>query len=95
MKSNALIIAPDDDVVVAITALKAGENVVYVCREKQETFPAVTDVPCYHKIAVHDIACGSVVRKYNQIIGAATKDIRKGEHVHVHNLDSLNKVQGK
>ena len=95
MKSNALIITPNDDVVVAITELKAGDEVTYMCQDKQESFSAVTDVPRYHKIAVHDIPCGSVVKKYNQIIGAATKDIRKGEHVHVHNLDSLNKVQGK
>ena len=95
MKSNALIITPNDDVVVAITALKAGDEVTYMCQDKQESFSAVADVPRYHKIAVHDIPRGSVVKKYNQIIGAATKDIRKGEHVHVHNLDSLNKVQGK
>ena len=95
MKSNALIITPNDDVVVAITALKAGDEVTYMCQDKQESFSAVTVVPPYHKIAVHAIPRVSVVKKYNQIIGAATKDIRKGEHVHVHNLDSLNKVQGK
>ena len=29
------------------------------------------------------------MRRYNQIIGFATRDIRAGEHVHVHNLDGI------
>ncbi len=43
-------------------------------------------IPAGHKIAVHDIARGAPVRRYNQIIGFASKPIRAGEHVHVHNL---------
>jgi len=43
-------------------------------------------VPAGHKIAVRDIAQGQPVRRYNQIIGFASKPIRAGEHVHVHNL---------
>jgi altronate hydrolase len=35
---------------------------------------------------VRAIATGSPVRRYNQIIGFATRDIRAGEHVHLHNL---------
>lgn len=95
MRANALMISPNDDVVVAITALKAGDEVSYMREEEPETLLTVTDIPPYHKIAVRDLPCGSVVKKYNQIIGAATKEIRKGEHIHVHNMDSLNKVQEK
>ena len=43
-------------------------------------------VPAGHKVAVRDIAQGQPVRRYNQIIGFASKPIRAGEHVHVHNL---------
>jgi altronate hydrolase len=43
-------------------------------------------VPAGHKIAVRDIAQGAAVRRYNQIIGFASRPIRAGEHVHVHNL---------
>ena len=95
MRPNALLITPNDDVVVAIAALKAGDEVAYMREGEEKTLSAATDVPVYHKIAVRDLPCGNVVKKYNQIIGAATKDIRKGEHVHVHNMDSLNKVQKK
>ena len=39
-----------------------------------------------HKYAVRDIACGENVIKYGMPIGHATADIKKGEHVHTHNL---------
>jgi altronate hydrolase len=43
-------------------------------------------IPAGHKIAVREIRAGSPVRRYNQIIGFATRDIRAGEQVHVQNL---------
>ena len=46
----------------------------------------IKSIPAGHKIAVRDIAQGAPVRRYNQIIGFASKPIRAGEHVHVHNL---------
>ncbi|MBQ2734043.1 MAG: altronate dehydratase [Clostridia bacterium] len=39
-----------------------------------------------HKYAVRDIAEGENVVKYGMPIGHATADIKKGEHVHTHNL---------
>lgn len=42
-----------------------------------------------HKYAVKDIADGEKVIKYGCAIGIATTDIKKGEHVHSHNLQTL------
>ena len=39
-----------------------------------------------HKYAVRDIAKGEKVIKYGYPIGVASNDIKKGEHVHSHNL---------
>lgn len=39
-----------------------------------------------HKYAVRDISEGENIIKYGQPIGHATCDIKKGEHVHTHNL---------
>ena len=39
-----------------------------------------------HKYAVRDIKCGENVIKYGNPIGHATKDIKRGEHVHTHNV---------
>ena len=41
-----------------------------------------------HKIAISDISCGSDVTKYGAKIGFAARDIKRGEHVHLHNLSS-------
>lgn len=47
------------------------------------------DIPYGHKVALCDIGAGDQVTKYGEEIGVATRDIRVGEHVHVHNLDSM------
>ena len=39
-----------------------------------------------HKYAIRDIKYGEDIIKYGQSIGHATSDIKKGEHVHTHNL---------
>ena len=39
-----------------------------------------------HKYALRDISLGENVVKYGNPIGRATRDIKKGEHVHSHNL---------
>ena len=43
-------------------------------------------VPAGHKVAARRIAAGEAVRKYDTVIGVATRDIEAGEHVHAHNL---------
>ena len=70
----------EDDVVIARVDLPTGTLV------SKENVRAAVTIPAGHKLAVRDIAQGQPVRRYNQIIGFATRDIKAGEHVHVHNL---------
>lgn len=44
------------------------------------------DVPAGHKLALRDIKAGEKIVKYGFPIGVATKDIAKGEWVHIHNV---------
>jgi altronate hydrolase len=44
-------------------------------------------VPAGHKIAARRIAAGEAVKKFDTVIGKATRDIAPGEHVHAHNLE--------
>ncbi len=44
------------------------------------------DIESGHKYAVHDICKNENIIKYGQVIGHATEDIKKGSHVHTHNL---------
>lgn len=39
-----------------------------------------------HKIALEDIGQGTNIIKYGYPIGHATQDIKRGEHVHIHNI---------
>jgi arabinonate dehydratase len=80
---QALVIRlnPSDDVVIACQEIPAGTPLV------EERLTVKDAIPAGHKIAVRSIATGQSVRRYNQIIGFATKPISPGEHVHVHNLE--------
>ena len=49
-------------------------------------FTEQNNIPAGHKIALRDIKKGDKVIKYGYPIGFATADIKKDEHVHVHNL---------
>jgi len=72
---------PADDVVIACRELDAGTNLLkegVVCAER---------IPAGHKVATRAIAAGEPVRRYNQVIGFATRPIAAGAHVHVHNLE--------
>lgn len=85
---NAMIIDSKDNVVVAIEAIQKGDEIVYVCNGETLSFPALEDITIYHKVACRDIPKDAPVSKYGQHIGIAAYDIRKGEHVHIHNVTS-------
>src|SRR5258706_15606663 len=72
---------PADDVVIARVEIPSGTTLV-----KEGNVRVAASVPAGHKIAVRDVAQGKPVRRYDQIIGFASRDIAAGEHVHVHNL---------
>ena len=70
---------PADDVLIARAQLVGGSSV--------ENITVKGLIPADHKVATRALAAGSPVRRYNQIIGFASKAIAAGEHVHTHNLD--------
>ncbi len=72
---------PADDVVIACRELESGTNLI------QEGVVVRERIPAGHKVATRAVAAGSPVRRYNQIIGFATRPIAPGQHVHVHNLE--------
>ncbi|SDR51651.1 altronate hydrolase [Paraburkholderia fungorum] len=47
---------------------------------------AQQDIPAGHKLALHAVPKGQLVKRYGQVIGFASNDIAAGEHVHLHNL---------
>ncbi len=82
---NAVLkVTEKDNVATCLKTLAKGE-VVEIGGQK---IAAVQDVPVFHKIAAADIKKGELCHKYGQVIGRAMNDIRLGEHVHVHNIES-------
>ena len=82
----------DLDNVATIFANGIVDGTVVEVREKKgnrDEVAVMGDVPYGHKIAVKDIRIGEKIMKYGEEIGIATREIIKGEYVHVHNLDSM------
>ena len=71
---------PNDDVVIARAQLVGGTQLM----DEKVTVSGL--VPPGHKVATRAIKAGEPVRRYNQIIGFASRDIAPGEHVHLNNL---------
>jgi len=57
-----------------------GKNIVSLTARKT--------IPVGHKIALQPVRKGGWIMKYGEKIGRATRTIRKGDHVHTHNLES-------
>ena len=83
-----MIIDPQDNVAVAIEPIAKGDTATYVCESKEFSLPVLEDITIYHKLAIQDIPKGKPVVKYGEHIGIAACDIKAGEHVHVHNVES-------
>jgi len=81
-KPRGVLLRDDDDVAVAARPIPAGT----ILRLGDASVEVVEPIALGHKVALADLAEGSPVRKYGQVIGFASKPIRAGSHVHVHNL---------
>lgn len=77
---NLIILNKKDNVAVSPMSIPANKNINTSLTSKDL-------IPFGHKIALSKINKNDYVYKYGQIIGVASKDIEKGEHVHTHNLE--------
>ncbi len=80
--------AVDDVGVVVVEGLKAGQEIIGWVMKEDETITVkiISDIPIGHKLALKDLAEGDTVIKYNTDIGKVVAPIKKGEHLHVHNV---------
>ncbi|MFP4169973.1 MAG: UxaA family hydrolase [Methanomassiliicoccales archaeon] len=86
--SKAIIMSEKDNVATALDELRGGERVTMKNGEEREVTIA-QDIPFGHKFAIRAIEKGEQILKYGEIIAGATQGIQEGEHVHVHNVESL------
>lgn len=70
------------------TMLEDGEEFIEVLGQKPERIELLEHIALGHKVALRDIRVGEPVLKFGVAIGRATRDIRAGQWVHLHNCSS-------
>ncbi len=84
LKNKLIIMHLDDNCATALidiskdTELKSNEIFINLNQ----------NIPMGHKFSLKDINKGELVKKYGQIIGITTQDIKTGDWIHTHNLKS-------
>jgi len=78
----AVHLRPQDNVAVAIKPIPAGAEL----QVNGHAITLASAVRMGHKFTVQPVKEGDAISKYGQIIGFAARDLKPGEHVHVHNV---------
>lgn len=89
MRLKLLVINDLDNVATAVLSLQKGETADVKIGGSVENVQLLDDIPFGHKAALRDIGRGEKIVKYGEIVGQSTAGIRKGEHVHIHNVEGL------
>ena len=82
---RSLALHPRDNVANALEPLAAGDRT----SAGGGAIEILEAIPLGHKFATADLAAGADIIKYGESIGKASCDIKRGEHVHTHNVRTL------
>ena len=90
MTNTDIIIHDEKDNVGVVVIDKTSKNQNCQCwimeNDKSVNIKSLNEIPLGHKIAMADLKEGDTILKYGHDIGKVVKMIKKGEHVHVHNV---------
>ena len=90
MPQTDLIIHDEKDNVAVVVIDKTTKN--QKCNgwimenDKSIKITSINEIPLGHKMALQDLKEGDTIIKYGHDIGKVIKIIKKGDHVHVHNV---------
>ena len=82
--SSLLLMSPEDNCMIARTALAKGDVVTIDGVDVTLTQAVLIG----HKVARRALAVGDKVLRYGALIGSITAPVAIGEHIHTHNLES-------
>ncbi len=87
----ALKVNDKDNVATVFSNQVCANTEIEVHDKKGRTWKQIAHdaIPYGHKLALEDIAKGDAIIKYGEELGRASKAIGRGEHVHLHNLESM------
>ena len=90
MSRTDLIIHDEKDNVAVVVIDKTSKNqecVGWIMQnDKTIKIKSINEIPLGHKIALKDFEVGDTILKYGHDIGKVVASIKKGHHVHVHNV---------
>ena len=90
MATTDIIIHDEKDNVGVVVIEKITPNQDCACwimeNDKIVNIHSLNEISLGHKIAMVNFNEGDTILKYGHDIGKAVKSIKKGEHVHVHNV---------
>ena len=90
MANTDIIIHDEKDNVGVVVIEKITPNQDCNCwimeNDKSTTIQSKNEIFLGHKIAMLDLSKGDTILKYGHDIGKVVQEIKKGEHVHVHNV---------
>jgi altronate hydrolase len=82
MPNKVLKLNPQDNVLIALSDLRQGEQIAF----DAQTYTLESDVAAKHKFATEDLALGATVRMYGVPVGKAMEPIRRGALLTTRNL---------
>ena len=88
MPRKAILLNTKDNVATALTDIKQGETIQVDLDGRAVETVLLENVAMGHKYALVDLKEGDDIIKYGMFIAKATRDIKAGEWVHVHNARS-------
>ena len=90
MSNTDIIIHDDKDNVGVVVIDLTKKDQEYSCwimeSDKTVKIQSINNIPLGHKIALKDFKVGDTNLKYGHDIGKVVASIKKGDHVHVHNV---------
>ena len=90
MNNTDIIIHDDKDNVGVVVIDLTKKDQEYSCwimeSDKTVKIQSINNIPLGHKIALKDFKVGDTILKYGHDIGKVVVSIKKGDHVHVHNV---------
>ena len=90
MSNTDIIIHDDKDNVGVVVIDLTKKDQEYCCwimeSDKTVKIQSINNISLGHKIALKDFKVGDTILKYGNDIGKVVASIKKGDHVHVHNV---------
>lgn len=87
--SRVLVLDDRDNVATCMAEMKAGDTTEVTAQKERWRISFHDAIPFGHKVSLCDIDAGDGIVKYGEVIGKASRRIKAGEHVHVHNVESI------